>query len=79
MTPTLASRLMPALQHMDAERAHRWAILALRLYSLASRRAHVPLPLGDIPQVLLAEAYGDYHAVAGVGAFDEQWEQKTRW
>ena len=36
MTPALASRLMPALQHMDAERAHRWAILALRL-GLAGR------------------------------------------
>ncbi len=31
MTPTLASRLMPALRHVDAERAHRLAILALRL------------------------------------------------
>ena len=31
MTPALTSRLMPALRHVDAERAHRLAILALRL------------------------------------------------
>ncbi|QBE65521.1 DUF4132 domain-containing protein [Pseudoduganella lutea] len=55
------------------------AIRALCLYPLAARRAHLKLPLGDIPHVLLAEAYGDYHAIAGMGAFDEQWEKKTRW
>jgi len=36
MTPALVSRLMPALRHVDAERAHRLAILALRL-GLAGR------------------------------------------
>ncbi|GGY60725.1 DUF4132 domain-containing protein [Pseudoduganella albidiflava] len=55
------------------------AVTKLGFYSLAPRRAHQPLPLGGIPPVLLAEAYGDYHAVAGVGAFDEQWEKKAQW
>ncbi len=36
MTPSLASSLMPLLAHMDAERAHRLAITALRL-GLAGR------------------------------------------
>lgn len=31
MTPALSSRLMPALRYVDTERAHRLAILALRL------------------------------------------------
>jgi dihydroorotate dehydrogenase len=31
MTPTIATALSPLLRRMDAERAHRWAVLALRL------------------------------------------------
>jgi hypothetical protein len=36
--------------------------------------------LGDVPPVLLAEAYGDYHAVAAACAgFDPDWERKMPW
>lgn len=35
------------------------------------------VPLAQVPCVLLAEAYADYHAVAMNGAYDEQWESKV--
>lgn len=35
------------------------------------------VPLAQVPGVLLAEAYADYHAVAASGAYDEQWESKV--
>jgi hypothetical protein len=38
-----------------------------------------PLRLGEVPPVLLAEAYADYHKVAAVGAFDPHWESKSPW
>nr|WP_305089139.1 DUF4132 domain-containing protein [Massilia sp. YIM B04103] len=38
------------------------------------------LPLDKVPPVLLAEAYGDYHAVAAACAgFDPQWQSKMPW
>lgn len=35
------------------------------------------VPLAQVPGVLLAEAYADYHAVANSGAYDERWESKV--
>ena len=35
------------------------------------------VPLAQVPGVLLAEAYADYHAVATSGAYDEHWESKV--
>ena len=38
------------------------------------------LPLAKVPPVLLAEAYGDYHAVAAAClGFDPEWEGKMPW
>lgn len=37
------------------------------------------LRLGEVPPVLLAEAYADYHKVAAIGAFDPHWESKSPW
>lgn len=38
------------------------------------------LALDQVPPVLLAEAYGDYHAVAAAGAgFDPDWQRKVPW
>lgn len=38
------------------------------------------LPLAQVPPVLLAEAYGDYHAVAAAcQGFDPDWERKMPW
>ncbi len=38
------------------------------------------LPLAKVPPVLLAEAYGDYHAVAAAcQGFDPEWERKMPW
>ena len=41
---------------------------------------HGSLPLSKVPPVLLAEAYGDYHAVAAAcQGFDPEWERKMPW
>lgn len=38
------------------------------------------LPLSKVPPVLLAEAYGDYHAVAAATqGFDPDWQRKMPW
>nr|WP_315208452.1 DUF4132 domain-containing protein [uncultured Albidiferax sp.] len=52
--------------HFENSNAHRWS--------------GEPLKLQDVPPVLLAEAYADYHAVAAVCAgFDADWEKKMPW
>lgn len=35
--------------------------------------------LKDVPPVMLAECWADYHAVAAKGAFDPDWEQISPW
>lgn len=35
--------------------------------------------LKDVPPVLLAECWADYHAVAAKGAFDPEWEKISPW
>lgn len=41
---------------------------------------YAPVALDNIPPVLLAEAYGDYHAVAAAcGGYDPEWEKKMPW
>ncbi len=35
--------------------------------------------LSEVPDVLLAEAYADYKAIAALGEFDPDWEQKTQY
>lgn len=37
------------------------------------------IAIGDVPPVLLGEAYADYLAAASVGVFDESWKKKTPW
>lgn len=57
------------------------ALKTLGFYSLDARRhKHATVALDKVPPVLLAEAYGDYHAVAAacVG-FDPEWEKKMPW
>lgn len=55
------------------------ALKTLGFYSLDGQR-QITLALDKVPTVLLAEAYGDYHAVAAacVG-FDPEWEKKMPW
>jgi hypothetical protein len=57
------------------------ALKSLAFYSLgAARYSPAPVPLERVPPVLLAEAYGDYHAVAAACAgFDAEWEKKMPW
>jgi hypothetical protein len=41
---------------------------------------HTGVALDKVPPVLLAEAYGDYHAVAAVcSGYDPEWEKKMPW
>jgi hypothetical protein len=37
------------------------------------------LSIGEVPPVLLGEAYADYVAAASVGVFDEGWKKKVPW
>jgi hypothetical protein len=57
------------------------ALKALSFYSMDTQRfSQTTVALDKVPPVLLAEAYGDYHAVAAacVG-FDSAWEKKMPW
>lgn len=38
---------------------------------------HRAVRLADVPDVLLAECYADYAALAALGPFDPQWEKKA--
>ena len=51
--------------------------IAAAVRTLSFRRAGRPLPLVDVPPILLAESYADYVDVAGAGAFDPDWEKKS--
>lgn len=57
------------------------ALKSLVFYNTgAVRYASTPLALAKVAPVLLAEAYGDYHAVAAACAgFDPDWEKKMPW
>lgn len=45
-----------------------------------SRSGHRgPYRLKDVPPVMLAECWADYHAVAAKGAFDPDWEKISPW
>ncbi|QBE65522.1 DUF4132 domain-containing protein [Pseudoduganella lutea] len=56
------------------------AVKTLAFHEIAPRgRRASQLPLSDVPPVLLAEAYGDYHAVAASSTFDAQWQKKVPW
>ena len=47
--------------------------------ALAAGELSDGMPLGEVPPVLLAEAWADYHKVAACGAFDPHWESNSPW
>ena len=56
------------------------ALKTLAFYRLPQSWRDEAVPLADVPPVLLAEAYADYHAVArSTGGHDAQWESKMPW
>jgi hypothetical protein len=57
------------------------ALKTLTFRSMDGQRyGYVPVALDKVPPVLLAEAYGDYHAVAAACAgYDPDWEKKLAW
>jgi hypothetical protein len=57
------------------------ALKSLYFRSLDGQRySYRTLPLDQVPPVLLAEAYGDYHAVAAAcSGYDPEWEKKMPW
>ncbi|NVD73677.1 DUF4132 domain-containing protein [Duganella sp. BJB1802] len=57
------------------------ALKSLQFRSMnGQRHGHRPLALDQIPPVLLAEAYGDYLAVAAAcSGYDPEWEKKMPW
>ncbi|GGY60733.1 DUF4132 domain-containing protein [Pseudoduganella albidiflava] len=56
------------------------AVKTLAFQAITPRgQADSQLPLAQVPPVLLAEAYGDYHAVAASSRFDEHWQKKVPW
>ena len=56
------------------------ALKTLAFYRLPQSWRDEAVPLAEVPPVLLAEAYADYHAVArSTGGYDAQWESKMPW
>ena len=56
------------------------ALQTLAFYRLPQAWGDTPLALSDVPPVLLAETYADYHAVASLcGGYDPQWGSKVPW
>ena len=59
------------------------ALRGLRFYRVAGsdgQQWRSEAPLGQVPPVLLSEAWNDYHAVAARGTgFDPAWEKKASW
>lgn len=56
------------------------ALKTLEFQSLEGAWRYRPLPLAQVPPVLLAEAYGDYLAAAGAcTGYDAEWQRKVPW
>lgn len=56
------------------------ALKTLEFYPLPLSYNDEPIPLADVPLVLLAETYADYLAVAKTcSGYDAQWESKMAW
>lgn len=45
--------------------------------TLSFRRGRREALLSEVPEILLAECYGDYQALAALGPFDPDWEKKA--
>ena len=52
------------------------ALKELRITKRGHRGAY---KLKDVPPVMLAECWADYHAIAAKGAFDPDWEKISPW
>jgi len=56
------------------------ALKALRFRRIGDGRYDgAVVKLGDVPPVLLAECWSDFHAMADKGWFDPEWEKKAPW
>ena len=56
------------------------ALKTLAFYRLPQSWRDEAVPLAEVPPVLLAESYADYHAVArSCGGYDPDWESKMPW
>jgi hypothetical protein len=56
------------------------ALKTLGFECIRGARMGSAVALGKVPPVLLAEAWGDYHAVAAAcQGFDPDWERKMPW
>lgn len=53
--------------------------VALKELTFAKAGHRGPYRLKDVPPVMLAECWADYHAVAARGAFDPDWEKISPW
>lgn len=53
--------------------------VALKELRFARQGHRGPYRLKDVPPVMLAECWADYHAVAARGAFDPEWEKISPW
>ncbi|WP_165390330.1 DUF4132 domain-containing protein [Thalassococcus sp. S3] len=51
------------------------AIIDLQFFKMGNRRT-TAMELGDVPAMVLSEAWNDLHEIASVGAFDSDWEKK---
>lgn len=53
--------------------------IALKELSFTGKRRSGPLTLQEVPPVIRAECWADYHAMAAKGRFDPDWEKVTAW
>lgn len=53
--------------------------VALKELKITKSGHRGPYRLKDVPPVMLAECWADYHAVAAKGAFDPEWETISPW
>ncbi len=53
--------------------------LALKELKITKSGHRGPYRLKDVPPVMLAECWADYHAVAAKGEFDPEWEKISPW
>ncbi|MDR1188526.1 MAG: DUF4132 domain-containing protein [Bifidobacteriaceae bacterium] len=65
------------LQFSGAAIPEEQAPAAVERLSFRGREDGGPMPLADVPPVLLAECYADYVDVAQAGAFDPGWRAKV--
>ena len=71
--------LTASIHHSGAHVADANEDCALRFLTFHKAGQYNALKLEDVPPVMLAECWADYHAFAAKGAFRADWEKVCPW